>query len=465
MKIQLSDHFTYSRLLRYVFPSIVMMIFTSIYSIVDGLFVSNYVGKTPFAAINLIYPVLSILGTLGFMIGTGGTAVVAKTLGEGKKDLANRYFSMMIYVVAAGGILVAVLGQIFLKTVAKLLGAEGEMLKYCVLYGRILLFVIPAFLLQVCFQSFFTAAEKPKLGLVMTVVAGMTNIILDYILIAVVPLGLAGAAFATGISQMVGGFVPFLYFAWENTSLLRLVRIDIIPGWASRNAICSVNTDLDQQGIDWRIIRKACINGSSELMSSLSSSLVTMLYNFQLMAIAGEDGIAAYGVIMYANFIFVAIFLGYSIGSAPIVGYHYGAGNHRELQSLFRKSLVLIGITGVLLTGLAMVSADTVAKVFVGYDPDLYRMTARGFQLYAYSFLICGVNIFGSAFFTALNDGLVSAVISFLRTMFFQIAAILVLPLILGIDGIWLAIVAAELLSLVVTVGFFAGKRKKYHYL
>ena len=443
MKIQLSDHFSYAKLLRFVLPSVVMMIFSSIYSVVDGLFVSNFVGKTPFAALNLIMPVLMIFGTLGFMIGTGGSAIVAKTLGEGEREKANQYFSMMVYLAVIGGVILSVLGFIFLRPIAALLGAEGAMQDDCVLYGRILLISMTAFILQNVFQSFLVTAEKPQMGLLITVGAGVTNIALDFLLVAVLRWGLAGAAIATAVSQSVGGLVPVVYFLRKNDSLLQLTRT----------------------GLDMRVLGKACTNGSSELMSNLSTSLVSILYNFQLMRMAGENGVAAYGVIMYVDFIFIAIFLGYSIGSAPIIGYHYGAANVDELKNLFRKSLILIGVSGVVLTILAKMLAAPLATIFVSYDRELFDMTCHAFQLYSLSFLFAGFNIFGSAFFTALNNGVVSAVISFLRTLVFQMAAVLILPIFLEVDGIWLAIVAAELMALVVTAGFLVKMKERYHYM
>lgn len=442
MRIQLSDHFSYGRLIRFTLPSIVMMIFTSIYSVVDGLFVSNFVGKTPFAAINLIMPILIILGALGFMIGTGGSAIVAKTLGEGDPVRANRYFSMLVYTTVVGGAVLAAAGELSLPLVSELLGAEGAMLQDCILYGRIILAALPAFMLQNVFQSFMITAEKSRLGLAVTVAAGLTNMVLDFVFIVPLGWGLAGAAIATAISQVIGGAVPIVYFARKNDSLLRLTKAKF----------------------EGRILLRTCTNGSSELMSNISASIVTMLYNFQLMRLAGEDGIAAYGVVMYVNFVFSAIFIGYSIGAAPVIGYHYGAQNHAELKNLFRRSLVLVVISGVAMTVLAELLAQPLTHVFVGYDAGLYALTVRGFMLYSISFLVSGVNIFGSAFFTALNNGLVSAAISFLRTLVFQVAAVLLLPLLLGIDGIWLAIVAAELLALAVTLVFFIVKRKQYHY-
>ncbi len=443
MKIQLSEHFTYKKLLRFVLPSIVMMIFTSIYGVVDGLFVSNYVGKTAFAAVNLVMPLLMMLSALGFMMGTGGSAIVAKTLGQGDKERANRYFSMMVYVTVAGGVVLTLLGLVFLRPIVTALGAEGEMIGECLIYGRISLASLTFFMVQNVFQSFFVAAEKPHLGLGVMVAAGVTNMVLDYLFIAILGWGIAGAAAATAAGETVGGIVPLIYFSRKNTSLLRLTKTKI----------------------KGKILLKACTNGSSELMTNLSMSLVNMLYNVQLMKLSGEDGVAAYGVIMYVNFIFLATFIGYSIGSAPIVGYHFGAQNHNELKNLFRKSLRLIGGWGVLLMLLAFALSGPLARFFVGYDAELLAMTSHGLRLYALAFLVSGFNIYGSAFFTALNNGLVSAVISFLRTLVFQMAAVLILPRLLGLNGIWLAVLVAELMALGVTLQFFIRKKKVYHYL
>lgn len=442
MKIKLSDHFTYKRLLQFVLPSIAMMIFTSIYGVVDGFFVSNYAGKTEFAAVNLIMPFPMMLGAFGFMIGTGGSALVAISLGEGKKKEANEYFSMLIYVTIAVGLVLTVLGIIFTKEIAVLLGASEEMLEYCVVYGRWLLVSLTPFMLQNVFQSFLVTAEKPQMGLIVTVAAGLTNVVLDFLFIGVMRGGVVGAALATGISQFVGGVVPLVYFMKENTSLLRLVKAKV----------------------HWSVLGKTCFNGSSELMTNLSLSLVNMLYNVQLMKFAGENGVAAYGVIMYVNFIFIAVYIGYAIGSAPIIGYHYGAGNKEEMQNVFGKSIRFNVVAGVIMTVAAVLLSGVLAGLFVGYDAELCDMTRRGFAIYSVSFLIMGINIYGSSFFTALGNGLVSAFISFLRTLLFQLVAVLVLPIFFELDGIWMAIVVAEAVALVVTIGFFVGNKKKYGY-
>ena len=443
MKIQLSEHFTYNKLLRFVFPSIVMMVFTSIYSVVDGLFVSNFVGKTALASINLILPFLMGLSALGFMIGTGGSAIVAKTLGEGDPKRANSYFSMLVYVTAIGGIILALLGMLLVPSVVSFLGAEGELLSNCILYGRISFISMPAFMLQNVFQSFFVTAEKPKLGLAVIITAGVTNMILDLLFVGILGFGLAGAAVATVCGEMIGGLFPVFYFSRKNSSLLRLGKTQF----------------------NGRILMQTCVNGSSELMTNLSSSIVNSLYNIQLMKFAGENGVAAYAAIMYVNFIFIAIFLGYSIGSAPIISYHYGAGNHGELKNLYKKSLQLVGSWGILLFVLAQLLATPLAKLFVGYDSTLLAMTQTGFRIYSLVYIINGFNIFGSSFFTALSNGVVSAVISFLRTLVFQIGAVLILPIVFGgINGIWSSVTVAELLTLCITITFFVRQRRKYHY-
>ena len=443
-QIQLPDHFTYGRLIRFTLPSMGMMMFTSIYGVVDGFFVSNFAGKTPFAALNLIMPFLMILSTVGLMFGTGGTAIVAKTFGEGDREKGNRYFSLFVYTAGILGVAFAVLGFLFLPAIAALLGAEGEMLKNAVLYGRIILLALPFNTLQLLFQSFCVTAEKPKLGLGVTVLSGITNMVLDAVLVISLPqeYKLAGAAVATALSQVVGGGVPLLYFARKNSSILRLGKCRF----------------------DGRILLRACVNGSSEFMSNISMNLVGMLYNLQLLHYAGEDGVAAYGVMMYVSMIFSAAFIGYSIGIAPVVGYHDGAKNHSELQGLLKKSLLMIGMFGVAMVAAAEALAWLLARLFVGYDPELTRLTAEGFRIFGLCFFFMGYAIFSSGFFTALNDGVTSAIISFLRTLVFQVAAVLLLSSLWGITGIWISIIVAEFMAVLLSALFLMIKRIKYHY-
>ena len=443
MRIQLSEHFTYKKLLRYVFPAIIMMVFSSTYSVVDGLFVSNFVGKTAFAGINLIMPLIMGMSTIGATIGAGASALVSKTLGQGKRDKANQSFTMLICLTLMIGGTLTVLGLVFVEQIASALGATGDLLENSLLYARIMLLFQVTMMLQMVFQSLFATAEKPHLGLIITVAAGATNIILDALFIIVFRWGLAGAAIATVMSQIVGGIVPLLYFMRKNNSLLQFTK----PVFIKKD------------------IRQVFINGSSEMMTNISVSIVSALYNFQLMKILGENGVAAYGVIMYVYYIFVAIFMGYSIGCAPIIGYHYGAENHSELKNLLKKGFILMGLFGVLLTLLAQVTAFPLSKIFVGYDVELLELTVYGFQLFSLSFLITGFNMFASAFFTALNNGFVSATISFARTLLFQSLAVLILPLWLGIEGIWLAVTIAEILTLGVSILFFNKNKHVYYYV
>lgn len=442
MAIQLSDHFSYRRLLQFCLSPIIMMVFTSIYGVVDGLFVSNIVGKVPFAAINLVWPFLMILGGVGFMIGTGGSALVAKTLGEGDRERANRYFTMMILLTVILGVVLSAIGIAFMRPISRLLGATDVMIDDCVTYGRIILGFNTAFMLQNVFQTFLVTAEKPKFGLWATVSAGVTNMTLDALFVAGFGWKVTGAALATGLSNCIGGLLPLIYFLRPNKSLLRLVptRLELRP------------------------LLKACANGSSELMSNISGSLVSMLYNFQLLRFAGEDGVAAYGVLMYIQFIFIAVFIGYVIGTSPVVGYHYGAQNYAELRNVRRKSTVLMAAAGIVMMALAQVLAAPLAKIFVGYDQGLYDMTRHAFFVFSFSFLLAGFNIFTSSFFTALNNGAVSAAISFLRTLVFQMASVLILPIFFKLDGIWWAITVAEVFAALISASFLFFKRKKYHY-
>ena len=440
--IKLSDHFTYGRLLKFTLPSIVMMIFTSIYGVVDGFFVSNFAGKTAFTAVNFIFPLLMILGAIGFMFGTGGSALVARTMGEKDNEKANRTFSLLVYVSAGLAVLMAVVSILLLRPIVRLMGAEGQMLEDCLRYGRIILCALPFFVLQMEFQSFFVTAEKPKLGLIVTVASGVTNMVLDALLVGIFRWDLEGAALATALSQVVGGVIPLVYFGRKNSSLLHLGKTRF----------------------DGKALWKTCTNGASELMSNVSMSLVSMLYNIQLLTLAGEDGVSAYGTMMYVNMIFLAIFIGYSIGTSPVVGFHLGAENYPELKSLLGKSAVIIGAGSGAMLGLGFVLARPLSVLFVGYDQALCELTVHGFYIFAFSFLFVGFAIFFSGFFTALNDGLTSAIISFLRTLVFQIAAVLLLPLIWGIDGIWWSIVVAELMAALVGAVFLIIKRKKFHY-
>lgn len=440
--IQLSDHFGYGRLIRFTIPSILMMIFTSIYGVVDGFFVSNFVGKTPFAAVNFIMPFLMVVGAMGFMFGTGGSALIARTMGEGGREKAQEIFSLLICAVVVSGVVIAVISIVFLRRIAMFLGAEGEMLEDCVRYGRIILVALPFLMMQYAFSSLSVTAEKPKLGLIVTIMSGVLNITGDALFMGVFRWGIAGAAMASAMGQIVGGLVPLIYFLRKNSSSLQIRK----PKW------------------DGKALLRACTNGVSELMSNISMSIVGMLYNAQLMRYAGEDGVAAYGTIMYVDFIFLAIFIGYATGVAPVVSYHYGAGNKKELNNLLKRSGVLIAIASLAMLLSSELMAAPLAGIFVGYDAELLSMTVHAYSIYAISFLFCGFSIFGSAFFTALGDGFTSAVIAFLRTLVFESASVLILPMIFGLNGIWSAIIVAECMSVIVSVSFLVAKRKRYQY-
>ena len=442
MKIELSEHFTYKKLIKFTLPTIIMMIFTSIYGVVDGVFISNVAGSNSFASINLIMPVIMIIGTIGFMIGTGGSAIISKTLGEGNKEEANRQFSMFIYLEIILGVVFTIIGIILLRPIAKMLGATEEMMEDCLTYGRILLFGMTSFILQNSFQSFMVVAEKPRFGLAISVAAGITNIVLDFLLIYVFRLGVAGAAIATVTSQIVGAIIPLVYFSKKNNTMLKIGKTKF-----------KLST-----------IIKTCTNGSSEMVTNLSMSLINILFNMQLMKFAGANGVSAYGIIMYVGFLFVGTYMGYSVGTAPIIGYHYGAGNKEELKSLLSKSLKLLGVVAIIMTGLAEILSKPLASIFVSYDKELLELTINALRLYSLSYIISWFNIFASSFFTALNNGLVSALISFLRTLVFQVAMILILPAIWGINGIWISVACAEILSLFVSIMFFIKNKKKYEY-
>ena len=443
MEINLSEHFTYKKLIKFTLPTIMMMIFTSIYGVVDGLFVSNIIGSNAFASINLIMPAIMIIGTIGFMIGTGGSAIVSKTLGEGDKEKANKYFSMLVYLEIILGILFTIIALLVIEPVARMLGATEEMMTDCLTYGRILLIGMTAFILQNSFQSFMVVAEKPKFGLVISIISGVTNIVLDFVYIYLFKWGVAGAAVATITSQFVGAIIPMIYFSRKNNTMLRLgkTKFELSP------------------------IIKTCVNGSSEMVTNLSMSLVNILFNMQLMKIAGADGVSAYGIIMYVGFLFVGTYMGYSVGSAPVISYHFGANNKEELRSLLRKSIKLLGVVAVIMTILSEIFAKPLASIFVSYDKELLELTINALRLYSLSYIVSWFNIFASSFFTALNDGFVSALISFIRTLLFQVITILVLPAIWGINGIWLSVLVAETLSIIVSIICFIKNRRKYQYI
>lgn len=441
--IKLSDHFTYKKLLRFTVPSIVMMICTSMYGVIDGIFVSNYIGKMSLAAINFIMPVLYIFAMFGYMFGAGGSALVSKTLGEGNRKRANGLFSLFVYISIIFGVFMTVSGYFFMRPLVQWFGAEGELLEQSLIYGHIFLLALTAWILMYVFQLFFITAEKPKLGLMVTIASGVTNIVLDALFIVVFEWGIAGAAAASAIGQLVSGVFPIVYFARENSSILRLTK----------------------PVIDFKAILQGFANGSSELVSGMSASFGSILYNVQLLKYAGENGVAAYGVLMYISMIVTSIFNGYSSGIVPVIGYHYGACNHDELKSLLKKSVIVVGLFSTSIFTLSELLAYPIAKVYVGYDEELMRITTQGFFVYSFAFLFMGMSVFASSFFTALNNGTVSAMVAFLRTLVFETTAIILLPIVFGVDGIWGSIVLAELMAAVVGAGFIYRMRRRYCYL
>lgn len=450
-RIKLSEHFNYRKLFRFVLPSVIMMAFVSIYGIVDGFFVSNFVGEIPFAALNLIFPMIMIFGSVGFMLGTGGNAVVAKTLGEGDREKANKIFSMIVYTAVVFGVILSLIGIAVAPAVARLfaetekdMSAENkeELIRCCTLYARIILSVLPAFMLQNAFQGFFVTAEKPRLGLYVTVLAGVGNIVFDALFVAVFKWGLAGAAAATALNQVIGGIIPIIYFSRKNDSLLQLGKTQFMG----------------------KTLLAVCFNGMSELMTNISMSIVTILYNAQLMRLIGIAGVSAYGIMQYLGFIFIAIFLGYSVGSAPIIGFHYGAQNHGELKNIFKKSLIITTVAGAIMTLIGILFAVPLSAIFVHYDPELLDITAAGMRIFAFSFLTAGHNIFASAFFTALSNGGVSLLISFARTFVCQVIAVLILPIFWGVNGVWASLVVAEVVTLMLCIVLFVLLRKRYQY-
>ena len=441
--IKLSDHFTYGRLLRFTLPSVAMMIFTSIYGVIDGFFVANYVGETPFAALNLILPYVLIFLAFGTMFGVGGSALVAVILGEGDRKKANEIFSLVVYIMIGLGATVTVIGIVSAEPVAILLGADEEMLPYCVSYARICFGGAIPLILQYEFQSFCIVSEKPRLGLVVTIAAGVTNMVLDWLLVGVLGMGLDGAAYATVIGSAVGGVIPLVYFILPNSSLLRIGKAK----WYGKDVI------------------KVITNGSSEFLTEVSLSIVSMLYNIQLMKYAGQDGVAAYGVIMYLSYLFVGFFFGYSMGASPIIGYHYGAKNDSELQNVYKCSMRIMVIASVIVVALCVIFARPLGMIFVGDNEYLLEMTTTAIRIYSLCYLFAGVNIFGSALFTALNNGLISALISFMRVLVLQIMFVLVLPILFGLIGVWMSVIAAELGALFITIGCMVKYRKRYHYV
>ena len=442
-QISISDNFTFGKLLRFALPSIIMVIFTSLYGIVDGLFVSNFAGNGAFTAVNLFLPIFYIAGSIGLLLGSGGCALVAKLFGEGEDVTARRVFTGLIIIVTGIGGAITAMTVGFMPSISVLLGARGQTAKLCSRYGTIMICGLIPFMLQSFFQYFFAVADRPKLGLIITVGAGVTNAIFDFVFMYALKWGVTGAAVATVIGECVGGVVPLVWFISKTGKKLYIAKPSFAP----------------------RTIGKVCTNGSSEFLTNISVSLVSMIYNFQLLKYVGEAGVEAYGVIMYVSFIFIGCFIGYSVGTSPIFGYHNGAGNKDELKNVFKKIMLFYAVAAVVMTAIAEALATPLAMIFVSYDKALLALTVRALRIFSFSFLLSGFNIYASAFFTALNNGGVSAAISTARTLLFQVIAVYVMPLIFGLNGIWSATIVAELLCIILSVTFVILNRKKYEYL
>ena len=440
--IQLSDHFDYKTLLKFTVPSVLMMVISSVYSIVDGLFVSNFAGSDGFAAVNLMMPIAMMISCIGFMAGAGGSALISKTLGEQKNDEARNQFSLIIYIILALSVVIGIAVFLFIPQIAAMMGAEGVIYTNCVIYGRILIAALPAFMLQILFQNFLVVAERPKMGMIIAISSGVTNIVLDALFVAGFRWGVGGAAAATVLGQVIGGLVPLAYFMMKKNHLL----------WFTKTKF-HVET-----------IKRTCSNGFSAFINNASMSLVGIVFNLRLMALMGSDGVVAYGVVMYVTYIISGVFMGYSTGISPVFSYNLGAGNKDEIKELFKKSLVSISVAAVILVALVMIFARNLAAIFVSYDDNLMTLTTEAIRLYNISFLIAGFNIFAAAFFAALNNGAVSGVLSLSRTLVFQLGCLFILPALMGSKGIWLSVTAAEIFAVLAALYFVAKNKGKYQY-
>ena len=446
--IHLSDHFTYKKILRFTIYPILMMLITSIYWIVDGFFISNYVGPSAFAGVNLIFPVVMIVACIGFMFGSGGAALVSKKLGEGDSDGANKTFSLITYVTLGTGLILSLIFFFLVRPIAmgfasiNQVEASEAMIDSAEVYGRIMVGGVFLYIMQGYFHSFFSVNEKSSLGFLFTLISGLTNMLLDYLLIGVFRAGVVGAACASLSGMFISAVGPFLYFRFGKNNLIKLGK----PRW-----------NLNE-------ITQSIANGSSEFVSNVSGSIVTIVFNVQLLKYIGEVGVSAYGIIGYVCFVFFAIFIGYSIGIAPVIGYNYGAKNPVELTNVLRKSFVIISVSGVAMTLLSAGLADPITRIFSAGVGELHTLGVRAMRIFSICYLMAGFSMFGSSFFTALNNGLISALISFCRTLVFQLGSVFVLPLIVGVDGIWFSIIVAEFLSMVMTIIFISARRRKYGY-
>ena len=419
-----------------------MMLFTSMYGVVDGLYLSHFSGKEAFAAITLIIPLPLLIGAWAYMIGAGGSAVIAKAIASDRQKDANEYFSFLVLISVLGSILLAGIGEIFLEPCAKLLGANDEMLPFCMTYGRILIAAVPLYVLQNVFQSFLTVAEHPKIGLAINLVSAFLNMALNFVFIRITNEVVTAVALATVVSQFVGGITPFVFFVRSKSTTLRFGR----------------------PHMPMSLLGPVFANGVSEFVSEIFHPLASVMYNYKLMELTGLNGVAAYGVLMNVGFLFGSVFLGFAVGSAPLFTYKYEREDHDELHSLFIKSTISVVLMGFLLYGVACMIEGPFAAEFFGGDELLITMTEEAFALHSLSYMVMGLAVFASAFFTAIHDSRVSFLISFLRTLLFEVLAILLLPMLFDLNGVWAASLTSEVLTLLVTVGLLISKKEKYQY-
>lgn len=422
--------FGFFSLLKFALPSVIMMMVMGLYSMVDSMFVSRFVSTNALSAINVVYPVINLLIGLGVMLASGGSAVIAAKMGAGKTDEARRDFSMIVTIGLASSIVIAVAGLIFIRPIVTFLGASELLVDYAVTYLAIILMFAPANMLQMLFQMFFVTAGRPGLGLTFIIGAGLVNAVLDYVFIVPLGMGIAGAALATGIGYLIPAAAGLIFFFGKKKELY-----------------------FTKPKFSAAVLGSSCSNGSSEMVSNLSMAVVTLVFNRIMMNLAGEDGVAAVTIVMYAQFLLSSIFMGFSLGVQPVISFHHGAGNRRNLKGIYRHCIVFIAIAAVSVFAVAMTLGPTLTTIFTPKDTNVWTLAVRGFMILPFCFLLEGFSIYASAAFTALGDGKTSALISFLRTFLFILTGLLTLPLAFGIDGVWLAVPVAELCSVLVVIG------------
>lgn len=442
MSNSIAKDFKFFSLIWFAFPTMIMMMFMSLYTIVDGIFISRLLGTDALSGANIVYPVISLIIAAGVMLATGGSALIGKKLGEGKEEEARGNFSFLILNGIGIGMFFLVVGNLFLDPVIRLLGATDRLLPYCADYLSVSLFLAPACMLQLIFQTFFVTAGQPALGLILTIGGGIANMVLDYLFMGPLEMGIRGAALATGIGQLIPAVAGLLYFLCSRKTL-----------W------------LVKPRGDFAVIKESCFNGASEMVTNLSGAVVTFLYNFMMLKYLGESGVAAITIVLYGQFLFNALYMGFSMGVAPVISYNYGSDNRRLLQRIFKICISFVSVSSILITAIALVASPAIVEVFTPKGSGTYEIAKTGFLLFSVNYIFAGINIFASAMFTAFSDGKVSAVISFVRTFVMIVINIFLLPYLIGVNGIWLAVPAAECMTLFLSCGYFWTKRKKYHYL